>query len=70
MEKLIERVLFASRWLLAPIYLGLSLSLVVLVIKFFAELSHSLLNVFSASEAEVVLSLLGLVDLALVAWSW
>jgi uncharacterized protein (TIGR00645 family) len=67
MEKLIERVLFASRWLLAPIYLGLSLSLVVLVIKFFAELSHSLLNVFSASEAEVVLSLLGLVDLALVA---
>ncbi|MCX7035589.1 MAG: TIGR00645 family protein [Proteobacteria bacterium] len=67
MEKLIERMLFASRWLLAPIYLGLSLSLVVLVIKFFAELSHSLLNVFSASEAEVVLSLLGLVDLSLVA---
>lgn len=67
MEKLIERLLFASRWLLAPIYLGLSLSLVVLVIKFFAELSHSLLHVVSASEAEVVLSLLGLVDLALVA---
>jgi uncharacterized protein (TIGR00645 family) len=67
MEKLIERMLFASRWLLAPIYLGLSLSLVVLVIKFFAELTHSLLNVFSASEAEVVLSLLGLVDLSLVA---
>ena len=67
MEKLIERVLFASRWLLAPIYLGLSLSLVVMVIKFFAELSHSLMNVIGASEAEVVLSLLGLVDLALVA---
>lgn len=67
MEKLVERILFGSRWLLAPVYVGLSLSLVVLVIKFFAELVHSLTNVLAASEAEVVLGLLGLVDLALVA---
>ena len=67
MERLIERILFGSRWLLAPVYVGLSLSLVVLVIKFFAELVHSLTSVLAASEAEVVLGLLGLVDLALVA---
>lgn len=67
MEKLVERILFGSRWLLAPVYVGLSLSLVVLVIKFFAELVHSLTNVLAATEAEVVLGLLGLVDLALVA---
>lgn len=67
MERLIERILFGSRWLLAPVYVGLSLSLVVLVIKFFAELVHSLTNVLAATEAEVVLGLLGLVDLALVA---
>lgn len=38
MEKTIERLLFASRWILAPVYLGLSLALVALGIKFFMEL--------------------------------
>jgi len=66
-ERTIERLLFASRWLLAPIYLGLSLALFVLGIKFFNELWHSLTHVMALSEADVVLSLLALVDLALVA---
>jgi uncharacterized protein (TIGR00645 family) len=42
LEKFIERTLFASRWLLAPMYLGLSLALVTLSIKFFIELSYDL----------------------------
>jgi uncharacterized protein (TIGR00645 family) len=67
LEKFIERTLFASRWLLAPMYLGLSLALVTLSIKFFIELFHSLTHVIELSEADVVLSLLGLVDLTLVA---
>ena len=67
MEKIIERLLFASRWLLAPICLGLGLALVLLGIKFFDELFHSLAHVMELSEAEVVLSLLSLVDLTLVA---
>jgi uncharacterized protein (TIGR00645 family) len=67
LEKFIERTLFASRWLLAPMYLGLSLALVTLSIKFFIELFHSLTHVIESSEADVVLSLLGLVDLTLVA---
>ncbi len=66
-ERFIERTLFASRWLLAPMYLGLSLALVTLSIKFFIELFHSLTHVIELSEADVVLSLLGLVDLTLVA---
>jgi uncharacterized protein (TIGR00645 family) len=66
-ERSIERLFFASRWLLAPVYLGLSVALVVLGIKFFAELWHALTHVMSLSEAEVVLSLLALVDLSLVA---
>jgi uncharacterized protein (TIGR00645 family) len=66
-ERQIERLLFASRWLLAPIYLGLSLGLVLLGIKFFDELFHSLKHVMELSEADAVLSLLALVDLALVA---
>ena len=39
-EGAMESALFASRWLLAPFYLGLALSLVVLLIKFLAELAH------------------------------
>ena len=66
-ERNIERLFFASRWLLAPVYLGLSVALVVLGIKFFAELWHALAHVMALSEAEVVLSLLALVDLSLVA---
>ena len=37
MEKTIEKILFASRWILAPVYLGLSLALVALGITFFVE---------------------------------
>ena len=66
-ERTIERLLFASRWLLAPIYLGLSLALITLCVKFFAELYHSLSHVLVLSESDVVLSLLSLVDLSLVA---
>ena len=66
-DRTIERLLFASRWLLAPIYLGLSLALVTLCVKFFAELYHSLSHVLVMSESDVVLSLLSLVDLSLVA---
>jgi uncharacterized protein (TIGR00645 family) len=66
MERTIERLLFASRWILAPVYLGLSLALVALGIKFFMELFHLLTGVFATGEAELVLILLGLVDMVLV----
>ena len=39
-ETSLETVVFASRWLLAPFYLGLAFSLVVLLIKFIGELWH------------------------------
>ncbi|HKQ13275.1 MAG TPA: TIGR00645 family protein [Steroidobacteraceae bacterium] len=66
MERTIEKLLFASRWILAPVYLGLSLALVALGVKFFMELFHLLTEVFAQSEAELVLVLLGLVDMVLV----
>jgi uncharacterized protein (TIGR00645 family) len=66
-ERTVERLFFASRWLLAPVYLGLSVALVVLGIKFFEELFHAFTHVLTWTEAEVVLSLLALVDLSLVA---
>jgi len=64
-ERLIETIIFASRWILAPFYLGLALSLFVLLIKFIAELVHIAETAFTASESQVILGLLALVDLSL-----
>jgi uncharacterized protein (TIGR00645 family) len=73
MERTIERLLFASRWILAPVYLGLSLALIVLGVQFFLELWHLVHGMFVPgdegkvlSEAQVVLGLLAMVDLVLV----
>jgi uncharacterized protein (TIGR00645 family) len=66
MEKLIEKTLFASRWLLAPIYLGLSLALLALGIKFSQETYHVLSHIWTLSESDLVLTILALIDLVLV----
>jgi len=65
-ETLIERTMYRSRWLLAPIYLGLSLALLALGIKFFQEVWHLLPHVLEMKEADMVLIILSLVDLAMV----
>jgi len=65
-EQFIEKTLFASRWLLAPLYLGLSLALVALGIKFFQEVYHVLSHILVSSEADMILTLLALIDLVLV----
>lgn len=65
-ERFIERALFASRWILAPVYLGMSLALIALGIKFFAEVYHLLHTIMEVTEADMVLRLLALVDMVLV----
>jgi uncharacterized protein (TIGR00645 family) len=65
-ERTIESLLYASRWMLAPIYLGLSVGLVLLGIKFFEEVLHALPSVLALKETELVLLILSLVDMALV----
>lgn len=66
MERTIERLLYISRWMLAPLYLGLSLAILLLGIKFFQELIHVFSHILEVSEAELVLVILGLIDLSLV----
>lgn len=66
MEQLIERLIYAARWLLAPIYLGLSLALLLLGVMFFTELFHMAGKIFQISEADLILKILTLVDMALV----
>ncbi|MCG8314941.1 MAG: TIGR00645 family protein [Pseudomonadales bacterium] len=66
MERLIESIMYSARWILAPIYLGLSLALLLLCVKFFQELVHVGPAILSISEADLVLRVLSLIDLALV----
>jgi uncharacterized protein (TIGR00645 family) len=66
MERILENMLYASRWVLAPIYLGLSIALLLLGIKFFQEALHTLPLVLGLKEADLVLVTLSLVDMALV----
>ena len=66
MERFIENAMYASRWLLAPIYFGLSLGLLALALKFFQEVFHILPNIFGMAEADLILVILSLIDMALV----
>lgn len=66
MERFIEKTMYASRWLLAPIYVGLSLGLLALALKFFQEIFHVIPNVFAMAESDLILVLLSLIDMALV----
>ena len=65
-ERIAEKSLYASRWLLAPIYLGLSFGLLLLGLKFFQEVIHVMPLVFATKEADLVLIILSLIDLSLV----
>jgi len=65
-EKTIERLLYASRWLLAPIYLGMSIALVALAVKFFQELSHFIPLILEIDESQLILKLLTFIDITLV----
>ncbi|NWG54878.1 MAG: TIGR00645 family protein [Hydrogenophilaceae bacterium] len=64
-ERGVERMIFASRWLLAPIYLGLVASLGILVYTFFKELIEQVPLIPSMDEADIILLVLTLVDLSL-----
>ena len=55
MEKFLERLMYSTRWLLAPIYLGLSLVLILLAIKFFQHVFHVFPVIMETSEADLVL---------------
>ncbi|KAF3984574.1 MAG: TIGR00645 family protein [Methylococcales symbiont of Hymedesmia sp. n. MRB-2018] len=65
-EQFLEKTMYASRWLLAPVYLAMSLALFALSIKFFQELYHFLPQILELNESELVLKLLTLIDLTLV----
>ena len=62
-----ERTLFASRWLMAPMYLGLSVSLALLAVIFVKELAHYLPKMLELTADQAILAVLTLIDLSLAA---
>lgn len=66
MEKFFETLLYRSRWLLAPIYFGLSLAVLALGIKFFQEVFHLMMHVLTIKEVDLILVILSLIDIAMV----
>ncbi len=63
MEKLIERFILLSRWIMAPFYVGLVIALLVLLFKFVNELFHFVTHAPQFDESDTILGILALIDL-------
>lgn len=66
-ERIIETILFQSRWALAPLYLGLAICLLLLLFHFMRELFHFIVKIPAATESDVVLGVLALIDITFTA---
>ena len=66
-ETYLERGLFASRWLMAPMYVGLAVSLAMLMVIFLKEVAYYAPQVLSLSPDQGILAVLTLIDLSLAA---
>lgn len=66
LERIVERTIFTSRWLLAPIYIGLAGGLVALLVKFVQRTIALLTHVLTTNGDDTIIGILALVDLALM----
>jgi uncharacterized protein (TIGR00645 family) len=66
-EQALETLIFYSRWVLAPFYLGLIVCLVLLLVHFVRHLMEFVLHIHVAQESDVILGVLGLIDLTFTA---
>ena len=64
--KPLPMLLFGSRWLQLPLYVGLIVAQVVYVIQFMAELKHLILEVSKFNETTIMLTVLGLIDVVMI----
>jgi uncharacterized protein (TIGR00645 family) len=67
LEANIERVMLASRWILIVFYFGLAFALGVYAVAFVYKTAKVTIAIFTLSESEVILAMLGLIDACLVA---
>ena len=67
LETGLETVIFQSRWLLAPLYLGLVCSILVLLAKFAKEFLHIIPMVVNGDSGNVIVGVLSLIDIVMIA---
>lgn len=65
-ENFAERVIFASRWVQAPVYFGLIVGSVLYTYKFMVELVHLAVSIDTITEEFLMLGILTLVDITMV----
>jgi uncharacterized protein (TIGR00645 family) len=66
-EHRLEKIIFWSRWLQAPLYLGLIIAQGVYVYHFFIELWHLVTHLGSMTSQDIMLMVLGLIDVVMIA---
>jgi uncharacterized protein (TIGR00645 family) len=66
-ERVLESTIFHSRWLLAPFYLGLILSLLLLLFHFVRQFAEFVVHIAGATESDVILGVLALIDVTFTA---
>ena len=66
LENILEKVIFAGRWLLAPLYIGLLLALVPILYRFFHAFWHLITHMQGATTGEISLQVLELLDTVLL----
>jgi uncharacterized protein (TIGR00645 family) len=64
-ERFLEAGLFASRWLMAPFYVGLAIALIALLVVFVGEIVHAAPHLLSMKAEDAILLALSLIDLSL-----
>ena len=62
----LPQLIFGSRWLQLPLYLGLIIAQCVYVVLFLKELWHLVLHATSFSEQQIMLVVLGLIDVVMI----
>jgi uncharacterized protein (TIGR00645 family) len=62
----LPQLIFGSRWLQLPLYLGLIVAQGVYVVLFVKELWHLLTHATSFSEQQIMLVVLGLIDVVMI----
>jgi uncharacterized protein (TIGR00645 family) len=66
-ELIIETIIFQTRWILAPFYLGLAFCLLLLLYHFGVQIFEFVVKIPHASETDVILGILTLIDVVFTA---
>lgn len=65
-DRFLAHLIFSSRWLQAPLYIGLILAQCIYAYKFILELVHLVQNTHTMNENAIMLAVIGLIDVVMI----